>query len=61
MLHATVKRHRASYRSLAEGVIPPVLPAIGLRLAAYPSRYAPWFGGECVSFCDRGAATTASS
>jgi hypothetical protein len=42
MLHATVKSHRASYRSLAEGSIPSVLPAIGLRLAAYLEGYAPW-------------------
>jgi hypothetical protein len=27
MLHAAVKSHRASYRSLAEGFIPSVLPA----------------------------------
>jgi hypothetical protein len=46
MLHAMVKSHRASYRSLAEGVIPPDLPAIGLRLAAYNPMYAPgfWWG-----------------
>ncbi len=77
MLHATVMSHRASYRSQASAELQVLscllsaqssslssnlLPAIGLRLAAYIPVYAP----VCVlvgyvSFCDRGAATTAST
>jgi hypothetical protein len=59
MLHATVRSHRASDRSLAEGLT--------FRFACYWSQACSvslqirTLGlVEYVSFCDRGAATTAS-
>jgi hypothetical protein len=61
MLHATVRvtaqvtEAWLKVLSLQFGLL------IRFRLAAYPSRYAPLFGGEYVSFCDRGAATTANA
>ncbi len=60
MLHATVMSHRASYRSSAEGMATSSFACYRSQACSVSLQIRTLVLVEYVSFCDRGAATTAN-